>query len=363
MKRTELLGILKQAQAACNKNRGALEELRMVLLFAANGELVATGTDGYDCFLQVRCKASVSAKGKGFVPPERIRTFLEAVSCDTVTLVDTGNKLLRIEAGKASYLVEFKPMGDFCPDSMREKLNRRKAKPIIVKGLATALSHVAYAMAVDDTRPVLAGTLLRFQESGGIELVACDAFRLARTYMKYKSELHFKRKDPRDFVVPKQAVSLICNLKSENYMFYIGDNYLEFHSGLVTIGVHPVDGQYPKYEQLIPDNKERLMFDRAETLAALKQFASSGLKDKSIRFEPKRGGVLVSAIDNDDHMVSRHIPGKSKLKIAFNPRFLKDLVTRVSETSVVLRVSDGKSPAVVKSAGVQHVIMPLFVQW
>ncbi|MFA5376711.1 MAG: DNA polymerase III subunit beta [Dehalococcoidia bacterium] len=362
VKRLEFLEALKKAQAACQKGKYGVEILRMVRMVAANGVLLLTGTDGSAAYITVTCKAQIKTKGAGCVTPDKIITFLSAAATDSVTLVDTGNKLLRIEAGHAAYLVDYQPADNFCDANFAAAIHRHKAKAVHVKGLFSALSDVAYAAAKEDTRPVLTGVLMKFRD-GIIELVAADGFRMAISRVKYKSDIHFKKTDSREFILPREAVDLMCRLKEESYTFFIGEGMMMFTSGSVEIGLKPIVGSFPAYEKLIPEHKGKLTLDRAEVLSTLKQFSGKEFNDRAFRIEPKRGGVLVSMSSGDGNAVSCRVSGKSPIKIAFNIKLFKDMLSHLADSAVVMRVSDGNSPALIKVGDSQHILMPLRICW
>ncbi len=360
MNRKEFLAALKRVQPACAK-RTMQDIFRMVKLSAASGLLIVSATNN-EQQLKTLCKARVKTKGEGCISAERLRPFLESVDTEEVNLVDTGNKLLRIEAGKASFLIEYiKATGHGA--TLDGKLNRRNPKRIAVRGLVTALNKVSYAIDVDGNRPVLQGVLFKFMKGDEIELVACDGFRMAVTRVRYKSTVHFKRTDPRNYILPKEAVELLQTGTADDYIFYIQDNYMEFHAGLEELDTFTINGTYPDYEKLIPDNKSRIVLDRAETLQALKQFTVKDYKHCALRIEPKRGAVKLSAQDTDGHKIEYAVAGKAKARIAFNPVFFKALMSHCPDGNVVLKVGSPSGPTSVKDKSTLHVLMPMFVQW
>lgn len=360
MNRKELLAALKRVQPACAE-RTMQDIFRMVKLSAASGLLIVSATNNMQQ-LKTLCGARVKTKGEGCTSAERLRAFLENVDTEAVTLVDTGNKLLRVEAGKASFLIEYiQATGHGA--ALDGKLNRRSAKPIAVRGLVSALNKIAYAIDVKGTRPVLQGVLFKFLQDNQIELVAADGFQMAVTRLKYKGDIHFKRKDPRQFILPSEAVELLQRGKADDYMFYIQDNYMEFHAGMEELDTFTINGTYPDYQKLIPDNKSRVVIDHAETMKALKQFTVKEYKEHAVRIEPKRGGVRMSAVDTDGHKIEFSVTGKAKAKIAFNPVKFKAMMNHVPEGNVVMKVGSPSGPATVKDKDTLHIIMPMFVQW
>ena len=358
--RRQLLAALKRVQPACAE-RTMQDVFRMVKLSAASGLLIVSATNNMQQ-LKTLCKAKVKTKGAGCISAERLRPFLESVDTEEVNLIDTGHKILRVEAGRASFNIEYID-GKVHGAALDGKLNRRSAKPIAVRGLVSALNRISYAISVDDSRVVLQGVLFKFLKENEIELVACDGFRLALTHVKYKSDIHFKRTDPRQFILPSEAVELLQRGQVDDYVFYIQGNYMEFHAGLEELDTFTINGTYPEYQKLIPDNKSRVVFDRSETMKALKNFTVKEYKRSAVRIEPKRGCVKLSSVDSDGHKIEFSVSGKAKAKIAFDPVKFRDLVSQTPEGNVVMKVGSPSGPATVKDKDTLHVIMPMFIQW
>lgn len=360
VKRREFLTALKRAQAATPK-RTVIPILHNVKVTAANGLLTLVGTNT-EITLSCACKAKVISKGEACIPPDRVKAFLESAGSEVIALIGRSEKIISIDADRASCNVESMPAKDYPGHS--NAVNRRKAKVIVVKNLLSAVNKVAYAVNTEDSRPVLTGVLFRFRKDGIIELVATDGFRMGITHVKYITDHHFKRQDRRDFIVPVEAIRLIQFLKEGNYYIYIRDNLLELHTPEATIEAKCIDGTYPDYMKLIPSTPgEKITLNRAETLNALRHFKGPEYKEKAVRIEKKRGGVKVWSVDDDGHDLCFTVTGKAKTRFAANPEYLRDLVEHVAAEKVTLGVTGEGSPTMVKDKDTLHLVMPMFIKW
>ena len=138
-----------------------------------------------------------------------------------------------------------------------------------------------------------------------------------------------------------------------------------------------VQGAFPQYGQLIPQSyNTRAVIDVAEFLRAAKT-ASIFARDGSgiVRLvmtsgsELTPGKLTVSAhseeIGDDVGEVDAVIEGE-EAKIAFNGKYLIDVLGVLGESQVALEVTNPSSPGVIRPVGVDnyiHVVMPMFVQW
>jgi DNA polymerase-3 subunit beta len=138
-----------------------------------------------------------------------------------------------------------------------------------------------------------------------------------------------------------------------------------------------VQGTFPQYGQLIPQSyNTRVVVDVAEFLRATKT-ASIFARDGSgiVRLVITTGGeltpgkVTVSArseeIGDDVGEIDAVVEGE-EAKIAFNGRYLIDVLSVLRESQVALETTNPSSPGVIRPVGVDnylHVVMPMFVQW
>lgn len=242
----------------------------------------------------------------------------------------------------------------------------KEAKPVIIPGMVSAVNKIAYAMAETDVRPVLMGMSMKFLDKE-IELCAADGFRLGVTRVRYTTAHEFKKEEPRQFILPREAVLLFKHFEKDKVVMCIGNNCLRFSTPEVTIGTMPIQGSYPDYCQLYPDTKKykALSFDRNEMLVAVKAvIKQKDFKTQPLRlYTPRGGGVKIFSQDGDGHSLEFTVPGRGSGKIAFNPSLLRDMVQTCPGPNVTLKTASPDRPALVKMGHDIHLLMPMYVQW
>ena len=140
-----------------------------------------------------------------------------------------------------------------------------------------------------------------------------------------------------------------------------------------------LQGTFPNYEQLIPQGfQTRAVFDLPNLLRAARTaaiFARDGSNIIRLEMMPGDNGgapgkVMISARseevgDNQDEVDAESLEGEEG-KIAFNSRYLLDVLSVLERGKVALETSSSSSPGVFKpidSDEYLHVVMPMFVQW
>jgi DNA polymerase III subunit beta len=340
----ETLGKVKFAVAT----KSLLPICSSVLIRAGGGQVTLTGTD-LDISLTGACKATVTRQGAVAVSPRLLEAFLKAVKAETVSLSLVDKNHLKIEAG-ASTTLEGYAAEDFPP------VPGVKGKAVDVTGLAYALKQVSYAMAKEETRPVLNGVYFT-PDDGRIALAAADGVCLAETTVKAKGQL-------KQVIVPSKAVCLIEKLMPDKVSIHQGEDTMTISfigEGLV-LTARIVVGSYPNYRQLIPKNGSPIIVDSAALKDALDVVSITLPYDNAVRLQTRGRNLIISTKNEETGETEAKVPARGKVKIAFNVNYLKSILARTSGP-ITLRTTSAQAPGVVKHKGTIHVIMPMFVQW
>jgi DNA polymerase-3 subunit beta len=247
-----------------------------------------------------------------------------------------------------------------------------------VEALKKGITQVVFAAATEESRPVLTGINAEF-EGDLLTLAAADGFRLA----VYKLPLAAKVSQKTTVIIPartlaelnrqladqEEAVALMVDPDKSQALFRLKN--IELVSQLV-------QGTFPNYAQLIPQSySTRAVVDVGAFLRATKTaaiFARDGSGIVRLVMVPGSGKLApgkmtVSArseeVGDDVGEIDAVIEGE-EAKIAFNGKYLAEVLGVLSEEQVALEVTTPSSPGVIRPVGVEnyvHVVMPMFVQW
>jgi DNA polymerase-3 subunit beta len=278
---------------------------------------------------------------------------------------------------------------------------------IELDALKQAINQVVFAAASEESRPVLTGVDAKF-EGSNLTLAAADGFRLA----VYKLTLANPVKQKVEVIIPAKTLAelgRLIGIPSEDQSMQV-----EVRSNTVTVtketlktksvvkGSDPVQitvnpnksqilfklrnieivsqliqGTFPQYEQLIPQSSStKAVVDVGEFLRATKTaaiFARDGTGIVKLMVAPggelTPGKMTISArseeIGDDVGEIDAIVTG-GEAKIAFNGKYLTDVLNVVKEAQVSLETTSPSSPGVIKPIGSDnyvHVVMPMFVQW
>ena len=356
--RVELLTLLEKLKPAV-PSRSTLPICTSVLLKAElfSRKLTVTANN-LEFALVGECKAKVPDPGGMCVEYTKLLGFLKATKGELFTIeAKVQSEASRPSLSSAvftsngsSLTMKVDVPADFPP------VPEVQGEKVLAYNLAEALGKVSYAIATEETRPVLCGVCFRPEEKV-VKLAASDGFRLAVTPLKVKGELV-------EMIIPKTVVCAIKKLMVGNVTVTQHKDKASFEQKGLKIVCSLVIGTFPKYEQLIPTKTDHAVtVGRDELLDAVKTALSIAGNDREpiVRLRTKGKNLLVSHIEGDDKCEAK-IPARGTVKIALNSKYIHELLRQADET-VTIRTSDGNSPLVVKIQGAIHLLMPVMCQW
>lgn len=364
------LGIVGKSVAT----RTTLPITQNVLISAGQSQLKLAATN-----LEIATTCLVGAKveeeGAITVPARLLADFVNSLPDDLIEIVlPAGASTLELASGRFRARINGISADDFPPipqvsDGITAKVE--------ADALKEGISQVAIATAAEETRPVLTGIYAELEEDD-LNLVSADGFRLAVYRMKLASSV----KDKVAVIIPSKTLGEISRLlgdQDEQVEISLdhkkGQALFRLRSAEVVSQL--IQGAFPSYSQVIPQEyTTRAVMDVAEFLR-ITRMSSIFARDASgiVRLvispgsELAPGKVTVSAqaeeVGDNVGEIDALVDG-AEAKIAFNVKYLSDVLSVLHTKQVALEVTTPSSPGVIRSIGVDnyvHVIMPMFVQW
>ena len=333
-------------------------------------KLVATNLEmAISCWIG----AKVEAEGAITLPARILTEFINSLPNEKVEMA-LNQRTLQLKSGRFEAKINGIEASDFPPipqvaDGISTKIE--------AEVLHQAITQVSFAAATEESRPVLTGVHMEFDESK-LTLAAADGFRLA----VYTAATLESVKEKTAVIVPARAlnelnrflsdgeeqIEIVINKQKSQALFKLKN--IEMVSQLI-------QGNFPNYSQLIPQSYEsRAVIEVADFLRATRM-ASVFARDGSgiVRLivtpggEATAGKVAISAraeeIGENVGEIDAMIDG-GEAKIAFNARYLSDVLAVIRQKQVALETTTPSSPGVLRPVGIDnyvHVVMPMFVQW
>jgi len=352
----ELLDAAQTAQSAVSQ-KNTLPILSNILLEAENNKLRLTTTD-LDIAITCTQEAKVIQQGATTIPAKKFTDIIKELAEEEITITAKKNNTLSIDCQKAYFKVNTLPKEEF------PKLpNYKNQESITIKQtkLKNMLNMTSYAISHDETRYILNGVLFETRPQK-ITLVATDGRRLAFI----ESEQDTKTQKPRKTIVPVKAVNELQKiLRDGEVKIYFGQNQTTFDTGSTVIISRLIEGEFPKYDQVIPkEHKEKLRVNRNQLLAATRRANLLTNQDsQAIKIDVFKNKMVVSKNTPDVGEAREELEIEYKgpdLSIGFNPTYLIDVLKNIDVDRVGLELTAPDKPGVIRTPdNFIYVVLPM----
>ena len=357
-------------------SRSTLPVLSNVLLATDNGQLKLSATNleiGINCWVGAKIEqegaitvpARLLAEFVNSLPPERIDLDLEE-STQTLNL-----KCARFESNIKGIDAQEFPLVPTASDSETPiRLNPESLRKMI--------DQVVFAAATDESRPILTGVLVQFNEDE-LTMAAADGFRLSVKNTSLTSNQYMG--EPAEVIIPARALMELARISTDQeepveVIITQARKQVLFHLQNIDLVSQLIEGKFPDYNQIIP--KGYATRSVLETSSFLKATRVSHLfaRDSSniIKLEVVPAGdelmngritLVATSAELGDNVadMDASIEG-DPLEIAFNAKYLIDVLAVVDSPQVVLETTAASSPGVIRPIGddqFTHVIMPMHI--
>jgi DNA polymerase-3 subunit beta len=335
-------------------------------------KLVATNLEiAISCWIG----AKVEEEGAITVPARLLNEFINSLPGEKVDIaLSPRSRTLELQCARFEARISGMEADDFPPiPQVAEGLTTRMEP----EALRQAITQVVFAAATEDTRPVLTGVYAEF-EGEKLTLAAADGFRLAVYHMPLAAPVEEKV----EVIIPARALSelnrlLVAQEEPVEVRVNAQKSQVLFQLKNTQMVSQLIQGTFPNYSQLIPQSHttkavvEASEFLRATRTASI--FARDGGGIVRLEITPGEeltpGRMTVSAraeeVGDDKGEIDAMVEGEAA-RIAFNGRYLTDVLGILHEEKVAVETATPSSPGVLRPVGVEnyiYVVMPMFVQW
>jgi len=354
--------------------RSTLPITQHVLVEAAEGAITLSATDAETIAITYRIQADIDEAGSITMPSRLLADFVATLPHQPIsmTLAERSRQVsLACARNTAS-------IGGMDPDDFPPIPSVTSSEEIRIDAsrLRAAITQTVFAAATDDSRPVLTGVHFHFKP-GELRLAAADGFRLSVHTMPLAAEID------RTAIVPARALGELGRLLQEVgtgdvvITFNPTGTQVQFDVGHARLIANLIQGTFPNYEQLIPSNYTTRTevnvsdFVRETRIASI--FARDGSGIVRVIGSPGEGSdpgslhitARAEEVGDNEGVLDAVVEG-AESKIAFNGRYLSDVLNVIDTDRVAIETSSPSSPGVLRPVGDDrfiHVVMPMFVQW
>jgi DNA polymerase-3 subunit beta len=350
----QALGVVSRAVST----RTSVQILSGILLEAAGSDLRVAATD-MELSLRATLSAQIEGDGAIVLPGKTLVDIARLLPADEVAIEHKPTEsVVHITSGSAAYTLHTYNPEDFprLPD-----VAAVQTFAVDREALLETIHRVARASSRDESRPVLTG--IRVQFAGGrLTMAATDSYRLAVK----ETELGGSAPDL-EAIVPSRALQELARIATAGDSIEVGvhENQVVFGTEGYWLTTRRIDGQFPNYRQLLPEQFEHeLMIPRAEVLDVVRRAAVMIQRATPLQLRFAEGELTVIARTHEVGESKESMPvaftGET-LEIGFNADFLRDGLESVDGDDIRFKLISPLRPAVLQGDGDEftYLVMPI----
>ena len=357
--REEILGPVQNVIGVVER-RQTMPVLSNVLLSARNGKLAVTGTD-LEVELVSAIALTVQTPGDIPVPGRKLLDILRALPEGvTVTLTVEGDRLV-VRAGRSRFTLSTLPAAEF---PLVEEINAQQVLRLPQAEFRKLIEKTHFSMAQQDVRYYLNGMLLE-SEGGRLRAVSTDGHRLALCEANLAERVTGKQQ----VILPRKGVLELQRMLGESgdMELSVGTNHVRCQIGEIRFTSKLIDGRFPEYSRVIPQNANRIIdADRGTLRQSLQRTAIlSNEKYRGIRLNIKPGVLTLQAHNPEQEEAEDQIEvtyAGEEIEIGFNVTYLLDALSAIDTERVNIALTDANSSCLITAAtadGARYVVMPM----
>ncbi len=252
-------------------------------------------------------------------------------------------------------------------------------------GLRKMIDQVIFSASTDESRPILTGVEVTFQD-GRLRLAATDGYRLSLRSVPLENP----PAQDLTVIVPARSLGELARISTDadenrpvqmivtqprnQILFRVwgrGDAKSGFHS--VLLASQLIDARFPDYRAIIPKtHTTRTVVERAALLNAVRAAALYARDNANIvrmAIQPGGGGghmrlTATSAEQGESVNEIEAMVEGGNLDIAFNAKYLIDVLSQIDQPQVVIETTQPTRPGALRPVGMGddeflHVVMPM----
>jgi DNA polymerase-3 subunit beta len=354
--------LLQEAISIAQKaitGKSTLPVLQGIYIKTLGNEIILTGSD-IDLSIETKINADVIENGSIVVDSRLFGDIIKKLPNDIIEITTSENNTLEIICQRSVFNLTHMSSDDF-PNL--PQINENMILSLSQRILKNMIKSTIFAIAQDETRPVLTGVLFEIKDKK-LNLVALDGYRLA-----LRNEI-VDNDNTLNAVIPGKTLSEVSKIleeedKTVNITFT--PNHILFNLGKTKVISRLLEGEFIKYNSIIPEEynlkitaKKTNLLDCIERASLLAKEGNTNL----VKFEIEEDNLIITSnsqlgkVREELNIILQGQP----LQIAFNSKYLIDVLKIMEEEEIVMHLTSSVSPCILKnkeSDNCTYLILPV----
>ncbi|MBD7913085.1 MULTISPECIES: DNA polymerase III subunit beta [Clostridium] len=337
-------GILIAQKAITGKS--TMPILEGIYINASKDGLTLIGSD-MDVSIETKVSADVIEEGTMVIDSKIFGEIIRKLPNSDVRIEIIKNDTVQISCQKSVFNVVYMNYEEF---PSLPNIDEEKQIQVPQNILKNMIKSTSFAIAQDETRPILQGILFELKNRK-LNLVALDGYRLAIKTEYLDSDFDI------EVVIPGKTLNEVSKILEDidsivNITFT--NNHILFNLEQTKIISRLLDGKYVNYNSLLPQEHKLLV-------EVNKQELQNGIERASLMAKEGNSNLIKLDVQEDNLVITSNSQlGKVReevginlqgegVQIAFNSRYLLDVLKNMEEDDVVLEMTSSVTPCVIKA--------------
>lgn len=319
--------------------------LEGILIKAIDNKVYLTATD-LDIGIETFIDANVIRPGSIVLNSKLFGEFIRMLPNDIVSLELLDNNFVKITCQKSEFMILGNNPEEF---PKLPAINENSLYEISQDVLRLMIKQTIFAIAQDETRPILTGVLFEVKDNV-LSFVALDGYRLSLKKVELENASNINA------VIPGKTlneISKIIEPSEEKVKITFTPNHILFNLGNTKVISRLLDGEFVNYRQIIPqEHKLKVKVNRNLLLDSIERASLLAREGKTnlIKFNIGNDKMIItsdSQYGKVQEEVTVQLEGDS-LKIAFNSKYFLDVLRIIDSEEIYLEFTTNVSPCVVR---------------
>lgn len=339
--------------------KSTLPILEGIYIKTNGSSLTMIGSD-MDVSIQTLVNANIIENGEIVIDAKIFGEIIRKLPNASIKIETMENQIIRITCEKSVFDVVYMNTSEF-PEL--PELNEDLKISVNQKILKNMIKGTSFAIAQDETRPILQGILFEVKDNN-LNLVALDGYRLAIKSEYLDSDVNM------EVVIPGKTlneVSKILEDKDDIVDITFTNNHILFNLEKTKIISRLLEGKFINYVSLLPQEYKLLINVNRQELQNAIERASLMAKDGNtnlIKLDIQQDTLIItsnSQLGKVREEISINLQGED-IEIAFNSRYLLDVLKNVEDDEIIMKMTSSISPCVMEeknSENAKYLVLPV----
>ena len=365
--RSNFFKTLSHLQGIVDK-KNTLPILANISIEAKNNELILSSTD-MDISIIEKVNCDVSEDGATTINSQILYDIVRKIDDNSeIEIISNNGKLLTLRADGSRFSLACLPREDY---PIIDKQNSGTKIKINSQMLFKLIAKTKFAISNEETRYFLNGlyfSINKENKNNIVTLVGTDGHRLAKFSHKIDEEID----QISGVIIPKKTIYELSKLLSEindDVEISISSNKIIFFIHNITFISKLIDGSFPDYKRVIPnDNLNVLNIKRDKLLAAVDRVSTiANEKSPVIKFKLLKNILNLNTINTESSTASEDLTINyegDEIEIGFNSKYIMDIVNNLEDEEISINLKDNSSPITAQeksNTNLIYVLMPMRV--